>query len=140
MLGFQYTISLLTTRFHHRLSWIFEGPPLVVVFRGKILTAVMKKHRISRSDVNASLRHHGVLNVCLVECAVIEPNGAISVFTMEELENAKVEPEGLMAIPAYKALCEGDVEEGRGERARIRGTGRVEETTESGTDGDGKPV
>ena len=112
-----------------------------MVFRGKMLTTVMKKHRISRSDVNASLRHHGVLNVCLVECAVIEPNGAISVFTMEELESAKVEPEVLVAIPAYKALCEGDVESGVGERVRIRGRGmRGEETTESGTDGDGKPI
>jgi len=132
MFGFQYAISLLTSRFHQKLSWIFEGPPLVVVFRGNMLTRVMKKHGISKSDVNASLRHHGVLNVCLVECAIIEPNGAISVFTMRELEEAKVEPEVLMAVPAYKALCERDVEAVYGDRARRRERGMSGgETTES---------
>jgi uncharacterized membrane protein YcaP (DUF421 family) len=140
MLGFQYAISLLTSLFYQKLSWIFEGPPLVVVFRGKMLMRVMKKHWILKSDVNASLRHHGVLNVCLVECAIIEPNSAISVFTMRELEEAKVEPEVLMTVPAYKALCERDVEAGYGDRVRRRerGTSRGE-TTESGNIDDGKP-
>ena len=106
MLGFQYITSTLASRFSGRCSWIFQSPPLVIAFRGMMLTKVMKNHRISRTDVNAALRQQGVLNICQVECAIIEPNGTISVFTAKELEDAKVEPDVLMAVPAYKALCE----------------------------------
>lgn len=106
MLGFQYVTSTLASRFGERCGWIFQSPPLVIAFRGMMLTKVMKHHRISRTDVNASLRQAGVLNICQVECGIIEPNGTISIFTMQELEDAKVEPDVLMAVPAYKKLCE----------------------------------
>ena len=122
MIGFQYIISMLTSHFNQKLAWLFQGPPLVVVFRGAMLTKVMKEHRISTADVNASLRHHGILNVSLVECAIIEPNGAISVFTMEALEDAQVEPDVLTDIAAYRALCGGDEECGRRERGKKRAT------------------
>ncbi|TVY68824.1 hypothetical protein LSUE1_G007625 [Lachnellula suecica] len=106
LLGFQYLTSTLSSRFARHISCIFQSPPLVLVFRGEMLRPVMKKHRISPTDVNAALRQRGVLNVCQVECAIIEPTGTISVFTMKELADAKVEPDVLTAIPAYKALRE----------------------------------
>lgn len=65
----------------------------------------MTKHRISTGDINASLRQQGVLNVCQVECAIIEPNGTISVFTMKDLADQEVEPDVLISIAAYKTLC-----------------------------------
>jgi uncharacterized membrane protein YcaP (DUF421 family) len=112
MLGFQYVTSTLASRFGERLAWIFQGPPLVIAFRGVMLTDVMKTHRISVGDVNASLRQQGLLNVCQVECAIIEPNGTISVFTIKTLEEAGVEPDVLMTIPAYKTLCQQHDESG----------------------------
>ena len=78
-------------------------------------------HRISVSDVNASLRGHGLLNVCQVECGIIEPNGTISVFSMKQLEEAEVDPDVLMAVPAYKALCE---------QARMSGSGQSSDTVD----------
>ncbi|KAK7419588.1 hypothetical protein QQX98_003179 [Neonectria punicea] len=104
MLSFQYITSTVSSRFL-RFSWLLQAPPLVIAFRGMMLRDVMKKHRISPMDVNAALRQKGVLNICQVECAIIEPNGSISVFTMKELEDAKVFPEVLIAVPAYEALC-----------------------------------
>ena len=106
MLGFQYITSTLASRFDGRCAWLFQSPPLVIAFRGMMLTQVMKNHRISGTDLNAALRQQGVLNICQVECAIIEPNGTISVFTTKALKDAKVEPDVLMAVPAYKALCE----------------------------------
>lgn len=116
LLGFQYFTSTISTRFQ-RFSWLFQGPPLVIAFRGKMLTIVMIKHRISPVDVNAALRQKGVLNICQVECALIEPNGSISVFTTKELEDANVHPDVLMVVPAYKALCEYEDEARPGEAA-----------------------
>jgi uncharacterized membrane protein YcaP (DUF421 family) len=106
MLGFQYLTSMLATRFSHRLGWLFQSPPLVIAFRGEMLRKVMLDHRISITDFNASLRGHGLLNVCQIECAIIEPNGTISIFSTKDLQEAEVEPEVLMAVPAYRALCE----------------------------------
>lgn len=56
--------------------------------------------------MNAALRQRGVLSVALVECGIIEPNGSVSVVTMKEVEDAKMEPEALTCIPAYRMLCE----------------------------------
>lgn len=105
MLGFQYVTSMLATRFP-RLGWLFQSPPLVVAFRGQMLGTVMRDHRISVTDIYASLRSHGLLSVCQIECAIIEPNGMISIFSINALDEADVEPDALMAVPAYKALCE----------------------------------
>jgi uncharacterized membrane protein YcaP (DUF421 family) len=129
MLGFQYFTSWITSRFNQKLSWIFEAQPLVVVFRGQMLTQVMTKHRISIRNIHASLRQNGILNVCQVECAIIEPNGAISVFTTEALEDAKVDPEVLMTIPAYKALSKRDIESGHGDRVTGQDMGMQGEET-----------
>jgi uncharacterized membrane protein YcaP (DUF421 family) len=127
MLAFQYISSTLSSRSHQRFAWVFSGPPLVIALRGKMLTNVMKKHRISPADINAALRHQRVLNICQVECGIIEPNGSISIFTTKDLEDAKVDPDVLVAMPAYKALC--DQESGTGRRcSNVRN--RDEETAE----------
>jgi uncharacterized membrane protein YcaP (DUF421 family) len=131
MLAFQYITSSLSSRFHQRFAWIFSGPPLVIAFRGKMLIKVMKKHRILPADVNAALRHQRVLNICQVECGIIEPNGSISIFTTKDLEDAKVDPDVLMAVPVYKALCEEEEEIGTGRR-RSNVRNRDEETADGG--------
>lgn len=118
MLTFQYTTSYLTANFHQRLAWIFVSHPLLIVFRGKILTQVVAKHRISPQDVYAAMRQAKILNVSQVECAIIEPNGTITLFTTKELEDAKVEPVVLLAVPAYKKLAE--AADARGETAEDR--------------------
>ncbi|RDW56521.1 hypothetical protein BP5796_13162 [Coleophoma crateriformis] len=113
MLAFQYTTSTLASRFNERLAWIFQGPPLVVAFRGTMLRTVMTRHRISPSDVNAALRQNGVLNICQVECGIIEPNGKFSIFTTKQLEDAGVDADVLTTVPAYQALCEKESRTGR---------------------------
>lgn len=113
LLGSQYFTSVASSRFR-RFSWIVQGPPLVIAFRGTMLLAVMKRHRISVIDVNAALRQKQVLNICQVEVVIIEPNGSISVFTTKALEDSEVHPEVLTTVPAYKLLCENEDETRRG--------------------------
>jgi uncharacterized membrane protein YcaP (DUF421 family) len=113
MLGFQYVTSSLSSRFHERLGWLFCSPPLVIAFRGRMLAKVMKAHRISQTDVNSCLRQAKILNICEVECIIIEPNGTFSLFTMKNLEEAQVDPDVLHAVAAYKALVELESADGR---------------------------
>jgi len=106
MLFFQYSTSTMTSRFSKYCSWALESPPLVVVFRGDMLSDVMHKHRISIGDIYAALRQKSILSVSEVECAVIEPNGTISIFGKKALEESHAKPESLLIIPGYRKLCE----------------------------------
>lgn len=106
MLGFQFITSHLSSNYKERLGPLLQGPPLVIAFRGQMLRRVMAKHRISTTDVNGALRAHGVLNVSQVDCMIIEANGAFSVFTRKDVDEAGVSPDVLMAVPAYRKLCE----------------------------------
>lgn len=95
-----------------------------------MLIEVMKHHRISPTDINAAFRQEGVLDVCQVECGIIEPNGTISVFTMKALKDAKAVPDVLTSIPQYKKLCDRADEVGVDDAAAEEGTG--DEETENG--------
>jgi uncharacterized membrane protein YcaP (DUF421 family) len=104
MLGFQFITSHLASNFHQKLSWFFHSPPLLIVFKGKLLRKVILKHQISPEDVNAALRQQGILNVSQVESGIIEANGGIFIFTTQALQDTEVEPDVLMVVPAYRAL------------------------------------
>ena len=106
MLAFQYITSTLSCRSNHRLAGLFSGFPLLVAFRGKMLRDIMKKHRISPDNVYASLRSHGVVSLSQVECVFIEPNGSISTFTMNALQDANVTPDVLLCVPEYAMMCQ----------------------------------
>jgi len=73
MLGFQFITSTMACRFNGHLSWLFQSPPLVIAFRGMMLTKVMKKHRISHTDLNAALRAQNVVNICQVDVRSSNP-------------------------------------------------------------------
>lgn len=106
MLAFQYITSHLSSHYKHRFEWIFYAPPLVVAFRGEFLHKVMKKHRISESDIYSAMRQQCLLHIEQIEAVIVEANGTLSIFTKECLQDCDWEPVSLMTVPAYKALCE----------------------------------
>lgn len=108
MLTFQYITSHLSSHYAQRFEWIFHAPPLVIVFRGRFLHKTMAKHRISESDIYSALRQKSLLHVDQVEVIIIEANGTFSIFTRESVEKFDREAKALMAVPAYRALCEKD--------------------------------
>lgn len=61
------------------LQRLLEPPPLLVVDRGRILWRNMRVELISRTELEAKLREHGVRDVSEVEKAYVEPDGQISV-------------------------------------------------------------
>lgn len=86
MLAFQYVTSYASSNFRGRFEKLFRSPPLVIAFRGKMLTEVMTKHRISSSDIYGALRQQGILNISQVECGIIEANGGFSIFTKKQMQ------------------------------------------------------
>ena len=65
-----------------RFAWLqrlIEPAPLLVVDHGRILWRNMRVELISRTELEAKLREHGVRNIAEVEKAFVEPDGQISV-------------------------------------------------------------
>jgi uncharacterized membrane protein YcaP (DUF421 family) len=61
------------------LQRLLEPPPLLVVDGGRILWRNMRMELLSRQELEAKLREHGVRDVSEVEKAYVEPDGQISV-------------------------------------------------------------
>jgi uncharacterized membrane protein YcaP (DUF421 family) len=60
-------------------SHVIEGRPEVLIHNGKVYPEIMKRERLSQSDLDAALRHAGCSSIADVHFAVIENNGQISV-------------------------------------------------------------
>lgn len=105
ILGFQYLMSFAGARLPAQHGWILSSPPIIVAFRGRLLTKVMAAHRVCLGDLYASLRQKNILDVSQVECVFIEANGAFSIYTREEVGKCK-KIGVLMQVPSYKALCD----------------------------------
>ncbi|CAD0107919.1 unnamed protein product [Aureobasidium uvarum] len=105
ILGFQYLMSFVGSRLPSKHGWLLTSPPIMIAFRGKLLTKVMVRHRICLGDFYTSLRQKNILDVSEIECVFIEANGSFSIYTRKQVGNCK-EVDVLLQVPSYKALCE----------------------------------
>ena len=62
-----------------RVATLMIGEPRLLVNEGKLLTGHMQQEGITRDQVMAALREHGLTKVSEVRMAVLEVNGTISV-------------------------------------------------------------
>ena len=72
--GFNWVIAS-----NKKLEHLMVGEPLVIVKGGKPIERNMNKEGVTRDQLMAALREHGVLNVSEVELAVLEVDGSISI-------------------------------------------------------------
>ena len=77
---------LITYLINHssRFEQFVEGKPICIVRNGKILVQNFKKELLSEDELFAQLRLHGVSHLAQIEQAIIETNGEISVFYIED--------------------------------------------------------
>jgi uncharacterized membrane protein YcaP (DUF421 family) len=75
-------LSWLGYRFP-RLRTPIEGPPVVVVRDGKLLTEVLELERLPDSEVLEAARQNGVEDLADVRLGVLEPDGKFSFFTTD---------------------------------------------------------
>lgn len=64
-----------------KFSALIQGEPLMLVYKGKIITEHLKKARISDDELEAAIREHGVKEASDVDLAVLERDGNISVLS-----------------------------------------------------------
>lgn len=110
ILGFQWLSSLLGAHLPlapSRFSYLLASPPIVIAFRGRLLTKVMSSHRVSQSDLYAALRQRGILSVDEIECVFVEANGSFSIYMASQVKGVPEDGRDvLMQVPGYRLLCE----------------------------------
>lgn len=62
-----------------RLRRLVEGSPTVLVLRGEVITAHLRREGIDEATLEAALREHGIAALGDVEMAVLETDGSISI-------------------------------------------------------------
>ena len=60
-----------------------QGEALMLVFKGEIMTAHLKKARITKDELMEVIREHGVASVSEVDLAVLEVDGNISILSTD---------------------------------------------------------
>jgi uncharacterized membrane protein YcaP (DUF421 family) len=105
ILGFQYLMSFIGARLPSQHAWILSSPPIIIAFRGKLLTKVMSRHRICLGDLYAFLRQKNILDLSEIECVFIEANGSFTIYTRAQVGDCK-KVDVLLQVPSYKALCD----------------------------------
>lgn len=61
------------------LRKLAEPPPLLLVSRGRILFRNMRKEYITKDDLYAKLREHGIEDIAKVKAAYMEADGDVTV-------------------------------------------------------------
>ncbi len=69
-----------------RLERVLEGEAVLLVYKGALNEANLKKENISVAELEAAIREHGVNGINAVELAMLEQDGNISVVS-NELKN-----------------------------------------------------
>ncbi|HPU41589.1 MAG TPA: DUF421 domain-containing protein [Acetivibrio clariflavus] len=85
-----------------RLEKIVVGEPEIIIQNGKIIEKILKKNRITISELLSELRVQGVFNIEDVEFALIEPDGKISV--QKKSQKQPVTPSDLNLPTQYDGL------------------------------------
>ena len=78
-LALNYLVARLTYN-HERLDALVEGTPTTLVSDGVVQTANLQRELVSEDDLKAACRRQGIRDLDDVDTAVLEADGAISVF------------------------------------------------------------
>jgi len=64
----------------HRIEWLIDGVPVVLLRDGVPLEERMRRERVDTEDILAEARRsHGLERLSQIRCAVLERNGCISI-------------------------------------------------------------
>lgn len=79
----QLLTSFLTLKFS-KLRDIIEGKPSLIIQNGLIIQEELKKQKYSLDDLFSQLREQGIDSIELVEFAILEANGRLSIIKKDD--------------------------------------------------------
>lgn len=78
LIGLQFVMTWLSVRSNF-VSQLIKGEPVLLVHRGEMLRASMKRHRVNESEILQAVREAGLAAMDGVEAVVLETDGTFSV-------------------------------------------------------------
>lgn len=76
----QYTITWLSIR-SDRFQNLIKSTPVLLVYKGTYLSAALRKERITKEEIDATLRQEGIDDKREVDAVVLETDGTLSVIS-----------------------------------------------------------
>ncbi len=78
LVGFQFIITWLSVR-TTKVQALIKAEPTLLLCKGKILDAVLKKKRVARGEILAAIRMSGHGQIEAIDAVVLETNGDVSI-------------------------------------------------------------
>ncbi|WP_245805807.1 YetF domain-containing protein [Bacillus alkalicellulosilyticus] len=98
-----YTIEMVTQKYKKSRN-ILEGNPAVVIRKGKIDYQQLKKNRLDLNQLQHLLRQKDVFSIRVVEYAILEPTGAISIIKKAQYEPPTKKDINIEAKPVFMPI------------------------------------
>jgi len=98
LVAIQIGIAFVSLKNRTIRQW-FDGPPSIIIEKGKINRDEMRKQRYNLDDLMIQLRQNNVTNVADVEFAILETTGKLTVLRKDDSEAAAEKPGELGDLP-----------------------------------------
>ena len=96
VLVLEYGLSLMSLR-SVRLRRVLCGKPVILIDNGTLLMENLRRTRVNLDELSGHLREKGILEIQSVQFAILETNGAITVFPYPHLQPACAADAGVEA-------------------------------------------
>ncbi len=121
VLGMEMFLSLLSMR-SIKVRKILCGKPVILMENGKFLQKNMRKNRVTLDELISQLREKDVWDPAVVQYAILETGGNLSVFLQAEERPATAKEAGI--TPAAEALPVTIISDGRILEENLRKAGK----------------
>lgn len=78
LIALQYLITWLSVRYK-RISQLVKATPTLLVYKGQLLHAAMKKERVNEDEIHSILREKGFGSIHDADAIVLETDGSLTV-------------------------------------------------------------
>jgi uncharacterized membrane protein YcaP (DUF421 family) len=94
LIGMSSLISYLT--FKSKIcSTIFEGTPVILIHKGKVISENVKKEMLSPGELKTLLRKQGFHKISDIQVAILEADGTLSITGNQKMLEGEVLPENM---------------------------------------------
>ena len=95
-----------------RLRRVLCGKPVILIDNGRLLRENLRKTRVTLDELSGHLREEGILEIQSVQFAILETNGALTVFPFPQFQPASAADTGV-AVPRqempYTVISDGTI-------------------------------
>ena len=117
----QLLISLINLK-SIKIRGIISGKPSILIYRGKIDEAKLKKERFTVNELQERLRGNNVFSIADVEYAILETSGQITV--IQKPDKRTTTPSDFNIMPEYEGIPYDLVVDGKVMYENLKSIGR----------------